>query len=308
MSVSRPQQVSGCWDVDLLASCWTTAGDAGPLAGVAAETPGASEASPFALRDRIEAAARAGYRGFGVVHADLVRAAEELGHAGLRALLNDNGIVHLELEMLSDWFADGDRRSRSDRVRDDLLAAAEALGARHIKVGGEVGGVDWPLEPLIEDFRRLCERAASVGTRIALEPMPFGQIRDLRIATDIIDRAGHPAGGLVLDTWHMLRGGVDLAEIAALPKRYLFAVELDDADATPVGPPIEDTIERRRLCGEGDLDVVGFIGAVRATGYDGPWGVEILSREHRRRTLQSQVRLSYATTMWQFHLASAVDR
>jgi sugar phosphate isomerase/epimerase len=285
-------------DVDLLASCWTTAGSARPLRG--------DDASPFPIRDRVEAAARAGYRGFGIVHEDLVRALAELGYAGLRALLDDNGIEHLELEMLNDWFADGDRRVRSDRVRTDLLAAAEALGARHIKVGGEVDGTTWPLEPLVEDFRRLCEQADGVGARIALEPMPFGQIRDLRAAVDVIDRAGHAAGGVTLDIWHMTRAGVDLADIADLPGRDVVVVELSDARAELVGTMIDDTLDRRLLCGEGDVDVVGFIRAVRSTGFTGPWGVEILSEEHRRRSLRSQARLSYITTMWQFHLADDI--
>jgi sugar phosphate isomerase/epimerase len=285
-------------DVDLLASCWTTAGSARPLRG--------DDASPFPIRDRVEAAARAGYRGFGLVHEDLLRALAELGYAGLRALLDDNGIEHLELEMLNDWFADGDRRVRSDRVRTDLLAAAEALGARHIKVGGEVDGTTWPLEPLVEDFRRLCEQANGVGTRIALEPMPFGQIRDLRAAVDVIDRADHAAGGVTLDIWHMTRAGVDLADIADLPGRDVVVVELSDARAELVGTMIDDTLDRRLLCGEGDVDVVGFIRAVRSTGFTGPWGVEILSEEHRRRSLRSQARLSYITTMWQFHLADDI--
>jgi sugar phosphate isomerase/epimerase len=285
-------------DVDLLASCWTTAGSARPLRG--------DDASPFPIRDRVEAAARAGYRGFGLVHEDLLRALAELGYAGLRALLDDNGIEHLELEMLNDWFADGDRRVRSDRVRTDLLAAAEALGARHIKVGGEVDGTTWPLEPLVEDFRRVCEQANGVGARIALEPMPFGQIRDLRAAVDVIQRAGHAAGGVTLDIWHMTRAGVDLADIADLPGRDVVVVELSDARAELVGTMIDDTLDRRLLCGEGDVDVVGFIRAVRSTGFTGPWGVEILSEEHRRRSLRSQARLSYITTMWQFHLADDI--
>ena len=44
---------------DLLASCWTTAGNARPLRG--------DDASPCGIRDRVEAAARAGYRGFELV-------------------------------------------------------------------------------------------------------------------------------------------------------------------------------------------------------------------------------------------------
>jgi sugar phosphate isomerase/epimerase len=31
------------------------------------------------------------------------------------------------------------------------------------------------------------------------------------------------------------------------------------------------------LPGDGDLDIAGFVAAVRATGFRGPWGVELLS-------------------------------
>jgi sugar phosphate isomerase/epimerase len=84
----------------------------------------------------------------------------------------------------------------------------------------------------------------------------------------------------------------------------MFAVELDDADRSVVGTMLEDTLDRRRLCGEGALDVPSFIRAIRAAGFDGPWGVEILSDEHRKRSLHDQVTKSYTTTMSQFQLAN----
>jgi sugar phosphate isomerase/epimerase len=171
---ARPQireQPMSTTTVDLLASCLTTAGDDRPT--------DASEVSPIDIRERVREAARAGFRGFGLAHADLVRIAEQMGYAGLRTLLDDNGIVHLELEMLNDWYANGSRRAASDVVRADLLTAAKELGPRHIKVGGEVGGIEWPMDRLAEEFHNLCAQAAEAGTRIALEPMPFGQIRDL---------------------------------------------------------------------------------------------------------------------------------
>jgi sugar phosphate isomerase/epimerase len=98
----------------LLASCWTTAGNAAPMT--------ADERSPFALADRIEAAAAAGYTGFGIVHADLVEARRQPGYTALRQMLDDNGITHVEVEMLSDWYMAGRRRDASDTVRRDLLA------------------------------------------------------------------------------------------------------------------------------------------------------------------------------------------
>jgi sugar phosphate isomerase/epimerase len=287
-NVARPK-------VDLLASAWTTAGNAKPMTK--------NEESPHELRSRIEAAAGAGYRGFGVVHADLAVARRQMGLRALRAILEDNGIVHVEVEMLGDWFATGERRRRSNAIRRELLEAAQVLGARHIKVGGEIDGYQWPFEKMASDFHDLCRDAADVGSRIAFEFMPFGTIADLASAMRLVDAAGHAAGGLILDLWHVARSNVDFADVAALRGRYLFAVELDDADSRVVGTMLEDTLDRRRLCGEGALDVPAFIRAIRATGFDGPWGVEILSDEHRKRTLYDQVTKSYATTIRQFQLS-----
>lgn len=272
----------------LLASCFTTAGPVKPLM--------ADERSPFPLESRITAAADAGFVGFGLLHADLIDAEERHGLAWVANHLSRNGIRYVELEMIYDWFADGDRRVASDRIRTDLLRAAEALGPIHIKVGGEIAGVEWPWERLVDDFGSLCEQAAAAGTRIAFEPMPFGQIPDLQTGRRLVDDAGHDAGGLMLDHCHMARGNVSLAEIASLPMRYLFGVELDDADAVPHGTLLEDTIDHRRLCGEGDLDVAGFVDAVRTAGFDGPWGVEILSERFRALTLDQQVTAAFTTT------------
>ena len=48
---------------DLLATCWTTAGDV---------VPGRTgEVSPFPLEERVAAAAKAGYRGFGLAASDV---------------------------------------------------------------------------------------------------------------------------------------------------------------------------------------------------------------------------------------------
>ena len=43
----------------------------------------------------------------------------------------------------------------------------------------------------------------------------------------------------------------------------------------------EEMIHCRRLPGEGEFDLAGLIAATRAAGYDGPYGIEILSHAHR---------------------------
>ena len=59
----------------------------------------------------------------------------------MKALLDEHGLPHLELECLLDWFLDpGDElRRASDERRALLFEAAAALDAHHIKVANIFG-------------------------------------------------------------------------------------------------------------------------------------------------------------------------
>lgn len=276
---------------ELLATCWTTAGDALPLSE--------RETSRLDLLERIEKAASAGYRGFGVFMPDLSVALLTYSWAQIRGFIEDHGVRHVEIELLTDWFADGDLRDVSDGRRRAMLEAAQELGARHIKVAGSFGQEPAP-DRIVAEFARLCDDAAVVGTRIALEPMPFSSVKDLDEGLRIVEAANRPNGGLLVDIWHVARTGTTYGRVAEIPKQRFFAVELDDAAVVAQGSLLDDTLHRRRLCGEGDLDVPSFIHAVNAAGYEGPWGVEILSDQHRALGLDEQARRSFETALAQF--------
>jgi sugar phosphate isomerase/epimerase len=149
---------------------------------------------------------------------------------------------------------------------------------------------------MIESFAGLCDDAAAAGIGVTLELFPVSNVRDLATGRAIVEGAARPNGGLLLDIWHMVRGGVAFADIAALPPGTITHVELDDAAATCEGSIMDDTIDRRLLCGEGSFDIGGFLRSVAATGYDGAYGVEILSEVHRARTPEDAARLSFETT------------
>ena len=121
----------------LLATCWSSTGDAA--------SDRLDLRSPLPLRERIEAASAAGYTGLGLLSADLPAAEQEYGLKGIRTLLDDNGIVDLELEDIPYWWDDGPHRAESDEIRHSLLNAAEVLGARHFKVTPD--GDDAPWDP-----------------------------------------------------------------------------------------------------------------------------------------------------------------
>jgi sugar phosphate isomerase/epimerase len=275
-------------DVALIASCWTTAGAVSPL--------DEDQRSPAPFAARVGIAADVGFAGFGITHADIAALNDTIGLNAARDILADSGIQFVELEMLMDWFTIGPSREASDRIRYDLLRAATVLPVRHIKVGSTYGSMHWPMDGIAQELRILSSQAADVGVRIALEPQAMANIRTPQDAMEVIERADHSAAGLLLDIWHIERIRLPLETIRAIPHELIVSTELSDADGHVQGTLLEDTVNGRLLCGEGSFRVASFVDAVRATGYQGPWGAEILSHAHRARPLEDAIRAAYAST------------
>jgi len=179
------------------------------------------------------------------------------------------------------------------------MRMAEALGARDVKIAPEYGieGIDLPRH--VEAFADVCREASEHGTAVALEVMPFSNVATLDVARAIVEGAGAPNGGLLLDVWHVVRGGIPYDQVAALPPGTIVSVELADAAAEPVGSLWDDTIHHRRRPGEGAFDLPGFVAAVRASGYDGPYGVEVIGAEHRALGLADAARRAHDATIAQ---------
>jgi sugar phosphate isomerase/epimerase len=276
--------------VDLLASYWT----------ISAGLPHTDrEYSPFDFRDRVKSAARAGFKGFGIWHADLEHVLEKYCLKEMKQILDDNGIQHVELEFLTDWFLEGERKKSSDIRKRKSFEAAEALDARHIKAG------DFFQEPsslprLTDAFALLCGEAAQHGTRIGFELMPFAMIRTLEESVAMVKGAGAPNGGIVFDLWHVVKLGIPFEDVCRVPMEYVVGVELNDGTVHAPWSLHEDTIDHRRLCGEGEFDVRGFVQCMQTAGYTGPWGIEVLSAELRTLPLEELTTRAFRTTMAQF--------
>ena len=281
---------------ELVATCWTSAGAVAPL-----DEP---ETSPFSASERVAAVAATGWVGLGLGQDDLRVVRETVGFPALRAEIQAAGLRHVEVELASGWWRQDDRSWRG--TWELLLEAAQGLDASFVKIGTAFGTPVADLTPIVAPLRRLAGEAAAAGTRVALEPLPFGLVGSLPQGADLVRAADHPAAGLLVDFWHVFRAGTTLPElVACLPPDLVFGVELSDARPEVVGTLFEDTRDRRTLIGDGSQDVTGFIRALREVGFDGPWGVEILSAEHRRRPLAEAVRLAHASAVAAFARADA---
>jgi sugar phosphate isomerase/epimerase len=156
---------------------------------------------------------------------------------------------------------------------DALFAIADALGARSINAAlPDPRGL--AIARIADAFGALCERAARHGLLVTLEFLPWTPIGDAATAARVVAAAGAANGGVMLDAWHWMRSGGDLAGVDAT---RVFGIQLCDAPAEADADPIDETLHRRLLPCEGDADLVGLLAHLARGGCRAPIGVEVFS-------------------------------
>jgi sugar phosphate isomerase/epimerase len=287
-------------EIELLALYWTISGPAEVHVG--------REWSTFSWPDRCAEAARVGFSGLGLWHADIEHQLERNSLDEMKKVFDDAGLTHLQVEFLADFFVPAGEaaRSESDARRKLLFDTAAAFDAHHIKVGN-IPGTPCGLEQLTEAFAELCEDAANHTTaKVVYEFMPFDvNVNTLDAALALIQGAGARNGGLAIDTWHMAKLGIRPSALRRIPLEYLTWVELSDGQLEDMEDPIDETVNHRKLPGEGEFDIPGYVEACREVGYEGPWGVEVLSEELRSLPIEEEFQQAYETTAAQFRAGVA---
>ena len=139
------------------------------------------------------------------------------------------------------------------------------------------------LEPGLEFLRQhlgLFDPAVQLG----FEPSPFTVLRTIDDASAAVDAIGN--GAVIVDSWHFFATGADWPALAALPDERLAYIQLDDA-LDPSGDAQHDTLHRRALPGEGNLDLARFAAALKDRGFDGVISLEVLSDRWRRESVET---------------------
>ena len=275
--------------VQILGSYWTLAVGAGPT-GI--------QYCPHDFRTRVETAARAGFTAMGFWHADIAEVRKTHSFKEMKQILAANGIVTIEVEWLLDWFCTDARRKASDDTRKLLLDAAEALGARHIKIG-DMGNDCADVPKMTEEFAVLCREAAQRGTNVLFEMLPaqFSRVPSLDQVLAIIRGSGAKNGGIMLDNLHVQRTGTTFEDIGRkLRAGDLIGVEINDGYLAVASKFEDSVINKRLLPGDGEFDIAGFLGAVWSFGYDGPVGVEVLNEYIRKWDLRTAATEAMAKT------------
>ncbi len=150
--------------------------------------------------------------------------------------------------------------TRASEYREALETGAR-LGARAALVAGN----DDDESRLVANFAELAALADTLHLSLALEPMPWTDVRDVATGLRIIERSGARNAGLVIDAIHVDRAGTTPAELAALPAARIVYAQLCDAPAErPHDTPtlLHQARAERLMPGDGGLDLIGMLRAL----------------------------------------------
>jgi sugar phosphate isomerase/epimerase len=153
---------------------------------------------------------------------------------------------------------------------------------------------DWTLN--VETFCQLGDLAGERGVRIGLENL-MGRYRAPHELLDLIAAIDHPAIGVTFDTSHANVVGLDLPAAIREFGSVLIATHISDNDGSG---------DQHRTPGNGQIDWLAVVQALRDVGYAGLFDLEIPGERHALLPLRAQQsRLACEVADWLVNLSVA---
>ncbi|MFN3198074.1 MAG: sugar phosphate isomerase/epimerase family protein [Bradymonadia bacterium] len=242
------------------------------------------------LLTAIEEIARLGYHGVEIL-ADAPHwqpgALDGAGMMALRQAVKDQGLVisnvnantanclwpdPLPEPVFEPSMSNSDADVRRRRIDYTLacLELASAIGAPTVSVAS--GRSEAHVEPeramafFAESLSVVCERAADLGVKVGIEYEPALLVERADEVSTLIEVVGSPILGVNLDIGHAICAFEDPEESIQLLAGRIWNVHVED---------IKGRKHHHLVPGEGDIDFVRVMRALRDVGYDGHLTVEL---------------------------------
>jgi sugar phosphate isomerase/epimerase len=245
----------------------------------------------FTFRQRCEAASAAGFARIGIHLNDL----ETLTPIDVADILSDNDIELGEIEFFAGWVGPGSESTSQSTLAKARELAVSTGGGDHLSSGDFAGGA-LDVDAAAAHLKGAADAVADIGLKVAVEAFAWSAINSVPTAGALLARANAHNAGHLLDVWHFYNTGSTTESIADLDVTTVAAVQLND------GPRVAENFlwnarNTRLLPGEGELDVRGFVEALRSIGYDGPFGIESSYPELRALDVGEAAARTFDATM-----------
>jgi len=246
----------------------------------------------------VDIVAKAGYDGIEPWTREVDAFVNAGGHLDeLAKRIRDRGLVVENAIGFAEWIVDDDeRRARGlETMKRDMERVAR-LGGKRIAAppAGATKQSDLSLLKAAERYRAVLELGARMGVIPQLEM--WGGSKTLSRVSEVAFvalEARHPDACLLLDVYHLHKGGSDIRSLELLNGARMHVFHINDY---PADPPRETITDAHRVYpGDGVAPWKVLFQTLRAIGFQGALSVELFNRAY----WQQQDALGVARTAWE---------
>ncbi len=234
----------------------------------------------LAVDQQIEMVAKAGFDGIELWMRDIMDYLDKGGTAKeLRLLLETNGLLLENIIGFSKWCSD------IEEERDEAIVQL----TKEMKIISEMGGkfIAAPVQGIssidpakygeyAKRYRRILELGESTGVTPIIELWGMGALNKVADCAQIAIASGHPNARILLDFYHVYRGGNSWDTVDILNGAILPVIHMNDYPASPAREALKDG--DRVLPGEGVCDYNKIIPKLYKAGFRGGFSVELFNK------------------------------
>tara|TARA_B100001123_G_scaffold433223_1_gene557537 strand:- start:247 stop:1059 length:813 start_codon:yes stop_codon:yes gene_type:complete len=232
---------------------------------------------PTSIQDKIRAAGAAGYDAIELWNDDLTGFEAAGGTlTEIKDMLDDEGLEVPTVVHLSGWMdvPDSDFEQNLLGEARRMMEQGVAVGAGRIIAGPTRGQAD--LDRAADRYNVLMELGKNVGCLPTLEFLGFVEhVKNVDTLLEIVRRADNPDTTVVMDSFHIYRGGGTNADILKVPGNQVSIFHIND---TPkVDEPEILTDGDRVQPGDGILDLSDMLSKLTTQGFSGCVSLELFN-------------------------------
>ncbi|MFN3189271.1 MAG: sugar phosphate isomerase/epimerase family protein [Aureliella sp.] len=242
--------------------------------------------SKVPIREQLQIASKAGYDSVELWLRDIRRFTDEGGTlTDLRKELQDLGLGVDSAIAFGAWIVDDDakRKAGLEQCRQDMEVLAEIGGTR---IAAPPKGADRGVEPgslnlddAAQRYRDLLEVGKQTGVLPQVELWGFAaNLSTLPEILYVAAAADHPDACVLLDVYHMYKGGSDFNNVGLIPGSKMHCLHMNDYPAEPPRATIGDA--DRVYPGDGVAPMNHILQSLVRGGFVGTLSLELFNRSY----------------------------
>ena len=253
------------------------------------------------LTEEIEIAAKVGFSAVEPWISEIEKHVKQGGSlADLRKQIADHGLAIPSAIGFASWIVDdNDRRAKGlEQMKRDMDLVAQIGGTR---IAAPPVGANGPddahpeLSVIVERYRAVLNLGHQMGVTPELELWGSSKtLSKIGEAAFVTVQAADPAACMLLDVFHLYKGGSDIAGISLLRGNALGVLHTNDYPATPNRDQITDA--QRVYPGDGIAPLGDLFRILRDIGWHGHLSVELFNKDYWKQSPVKVAQIAFDKT------------